>query len=187
MTADTYTQLGGVLYYRGSIASPQADSILRNLSHYIQAGGERLGLSGSYLYFITSCPTRVNDGVCKLSTEDSFALGCSEEDERTNSPHTDKLKATHTEKINATVNNEGYFSPLSIIIIAVLAGFLIISTGLCVYCYRRSRATSSKDTQGRGSSKAKFFPRCRTTSTDANEGQESIKESTASIRYTWSL
>lgn len=173
VTVDTYAQLGGGLYYRGSIASPRADSIISNLSHSIQAGGERLGLSGSYLYFIASCPTRVEEGVCRLSSEDSFALGCNDEGDRTNSPRTAYSRTTQREMLNQSVNKDGHFY---IIIVLLVVSFLI-STLVGVYCCSRHK----NKMRGKTSKEKLSLP--ETTSTDGSEGQESNK---SSGRYTQS-
>jgi hypothetical protein len=125
VTVSSYTQVEGVVYYRGFIVSPQADNIVTNLSHYIQTGQAILHLYGSYsLGFLINCPVRVLDGVCRISTADSSTLRC---DSLANS--TTLHYTTTTDKLSA----------VCVLIISVLAGLLLIAVLLLLTILIRKR------------------------------------------------
>jgi hypothetical protein len=109
----------------------------------------------------------VEEGVCRLSSEDSFALGCNDEGDRTNSPRTAYSRTTQREMLNQSVNKDGHFY---IIIVLLVVSFLI-STLVGVYCCSRHK----NKMRGKTSKEKLSLP--ETTSTDGSEGQESNKSS----------
>ena len=165
------------MYYRGSIVSPQADSILTNLSHYMQADQATLHLYGSHsLVFLRNCPVRVLDGVCRISTADSSTLRCSDDDGITNST----LTYTTTVDSNA-------FSALCIIIVSVLGGFLLavllLLTVLIRRGFSRRKASLSEEGEcGRSPIKGSSYRRHDDTCTDGRHSLISISRIPTSNR-----
>lgn len=91
LTADSFTQLGGIVYYRGSILSPDSERLVSNLSSYIMTGRGRMRFSGSHLAFLSSCPTQMDEEFCTISQQDSAALRCSVQHDEGTEPATELL------------------------------------------------------------------------------------------------
>lgn len=122
------------MYYRGTLVNPQADLILSEMSNYIEAGRERLRVSGSYLDFLPSCPTVVdaNSYNCTFNSLDAAAFTCT----------------APSEDAHASCSSDTTFPPnLALILIAVFGGLLIVlmpcSLMLCC-CVVRLRKTKLK-------------------------------------------
>ena len=165
------------MYYRGFILSPQADNILTNLSHYIQAGQAILHLYGSHsLVFITNCPVRVLDGVCRISTADSSTLGCGDNDGTTNST------LTYTTTVDSSA-----FSALCTTILSVLGGLLLVALLLLTVLIRRGfsrrKASLSEENEcSRSPIKGSSYRRHDDTCTDGRHSLISISRIPTSNR-----
>jgi hypothetical protein len=123
VTADSYVQLGGVVYYRGFIRCVHAEGLVTRLSRYVENGQGQLRLLDTFLVFLASCPVRVTDGICQVSIEDSSNLHCSH---------------SSTEAIASEVPDRTSWPLLSIIVAAGLGGLVMLLSVLSlVFCARQ--------------------------------------------------
>lgn len=147
LTADSFTQLGGIIYYRASILSPHSERLVSNLSSYTKPGNKRLRLSGNYFIFLGSCPTEVNEDFCTISVEDSAALRCSVDYDETAEPSTKR----------SVIDDR---SPWLVVSVTLGTTLLVLVTLLFLFlyrCYRKSRK-SDKSTIYRSSSSKPILP-----------------------------
>lgn len=180
VTAYSYALLGGIIYYHGSLVSSQTDHILSNLSHHIQHGSERLRVSGSCLVFIDSCPTRVSDGACRISTEDT-TLSCRDSSQSTNSSLPEVTTVTEV----VTLNDRQSLSLLGIIIISVLGGlvFVLLLVAILALNYRHRRVSPTEKARCHRTSSTKVILHHEDCSTvSGSQSQVSFSRASSSSR-----
>lgn len=117
LTPISYIQLGGIIYFRGSLRSAHAEGIVGNLSQDIQTGTGRIRLSNRYLIFLPTCPTRVNDGTCLVSEKDSSAVSCQTQ------LNSQSVEASSQSTVDDDTSS---WSLLSIGVAAFLVGLLVL-------------------------------------------------------------